>query len=777
MKKIERIMTAFCLTMALVLSGISEDGSYAWAKTSQKLSISKKKVTLLPGEKTSIKVKGIGKKKKVVWSILGKNKNILKKVKSTRTTITVKALKIGKATIKASVGKKKLTCNVTVKEKETEAKKRQENFYKDQDEFGRAVSDMIRSHPVKSSAAIAASDRFFTGRLVVQGKNDSVDFSEYSPSAVLKNAENISIVQFETSDSAKKAFQEIANRTDIEWAEPDLYFGVADGTDRSAGETSSDAGVAGVRHLSWGVDRMGVDAYARQTPKSQLVVAVVDTGVSSHSFLSGRIVSGYDYIDNDYDPSDLNSHGTHVAGTIVDCTPGLNVKIMPVRVLDASGSGNTTSIGIGIRYAADHGASVINLSLGGGHSNYLDSSIQYALNKGVTVVAAAGNEYSNTASFCPSHLNNIIVVAAIDEYENRANFSNYGNSVDVVAPGVDIVSCIPGGSYASYDGTSMATPHISGLAAMIMLNYPGITPDKVEAVLKSCCRDLGTVGWDIYYGYGVPDMSNIDMIVPVNSPVPTLTPLPTPTPTVTKSPVWTPTPTPTATKSPVWTPTPTPTVTKSPVWTPTPTPKVTKSPVWTPTPTPTVTKSPVWTPTPTPTVTKSPVWTPMPIVTPEPEGGTGAEAGYQYRILNNQTALITGYTGKGGNLTIPVSLGGYTVSGIGDSAFQGNVSVQSLRIIGSVWIGENAFEGCSGLKSISIDGMVSGVGASAFANCNALAKIQIAGMFFQVQPDIFSGCSSFQSAYVTGMIDRSVQAAFGRCASLKNIQITGLIAW
>ena len=735
-KRYRSNITVFTLVTAMLFSGIAPGAPGAVAKTTVKLD--KTKLGLYVGEKSTVKIKGLSKGKKATWKIA--DKKLLKKVKSSKTSVTVKALKKGKTTIKAKVSKKTYTCKVTIKKSVVKS-------YKNHENFARAVSDMIIANPVKSSGAIAAKDHFFTKRLIVQTKKSDVSFSEYEPTAVLKDDENICILQFETSDKAKDAFQKIANLPDVEWAEPDLYIGT-DETDVESGKSSPDKKIAKTQKvasekaaydsLSWGVERLGADTYATKTSKSSITVAVVDTGVdSSHPFLQGRTVAGYDYVQNDADPTDEHFHGTHVAGTIVDCTPDLNVKIMPVRVLDAGGYGWSTTIGLGIRYAADNGAKVINLSLGGGHSSYEDSCIQYALNKGVTIVCAAGNDSSNTANFCPAHIESIIVVAAIDDDEDRAYFSNYGNSVDVAAPGVDILSCIPGGQYSYLQGTSMASPHVAALAAMIKLNFPNSTPGQIESTLKSCCRDLGTSGWDAYYGYGIPDMTKDGIAPPVN------TPTPTPTPTVKPTPTLKPTPTPTIR------PTRTPVVTPTPTIRPTSTPRATWPPAYT--------QPPVYTWP--PAYTQPPVRpTATPIPTSMPNPGEGTDRGYTYRVTSSQTAIITGYTGAGGNLTIPLELGGYPVSGIGDGAFKGNTAVRSVRIQGITWIGVSAFENC-GLTSVYIDGIVSGVSSRAFAANPSLSGLTITGMFLQVQPDIFKNCPALMNPVVYGMIDDSVRTA------------------
>ena len=193
----------------------------------------------------------------------------------------------------------------------------------------------------------------------------------------------------------------------------------------------------------------------------------------------------------------------------MDCTPGLNVKIIAVRVLDDAGYGSHSDVGNGIRYAADKGAKVINLSLGGGYFFYKDDAIEYAISKGAVVVAAAGNDAMSIGSYCPAHITECITVSAIDSSGSLAWYSNYGSAVDVAAPGSDILSCGISGynSYVYMSGTSMASPHVSAIAAMYRLMYPTAGPAKIQELVKRYTTDVGSSGKDDYYGYGIPKLS------------------------------------------------------------------------------------------------------------------------------------------------------------------------------------------------------------------------------------------------------------------------------
>jgi len=272
------------------------------------------------------------------------------------------------------------------------------------------------------------------------------------------------------------------------------------------------------------------EAWDITTGSASVVVAVVDTGVDyTHPELAGRMWTdgsghyGYDFADGDSDPMDLYGHGTHVAGTIVaemgngvggvGVAPG--VKIMAVRVFDAEGNSRDSWIASGITWAADHGARVINLSIGYKDSNtnipiigpipVVEKAISHAYEKGCIIVAAAGNESWYWVSY-PASSEFAIAVSATDQSDSIASFSNYGSKVEVAAPGVYIYSTLPGNRYAYYDGTSMAAPHVCGAVALLLSKYPTLTNSEVRNALAQHSDDLGSPGRDEYYGYGRIDV-------------------------------------------------------------------------------------------------------------------------------------------------------------------------------------------------------------------------------------------------------------------------------
>ncbi len=244
-----------------------------------------------------------------------------------------------------------------------------------------------------------------------------------------------------------------------------------------------------------------------------VTIAVIDTGIDyDHPDLSGKVLSGRNYVDGSYDPYDDNGHGTHVAGLAAAMTDnGVGVagvdwsaRILPLKVLDSSGSGYDSDIASAIRYAADSGAEVINMSLGSSSSSYtLLSAVTYAYGKGVTIVAAAGNDGTSSVSY-PAAYSGVIAVGAIDSSGSRADFSNYGSKLDLMAPGVSVLSTYANGAYQKMSGTSMASPIVAGAACMVLAAFPDYAgkPDDVAAKLTSTATDMGTPGFDTGYGYG-----------------------------------------------------------------------------------------------------------------------------------------------------------------------------------------------------------------------------------------------------------------------------------
>jgi thermitase len=263
--------------------------------------------------------------------------------------------------------------------------------------------------------------------------------------------------------------------------------------------------------LQWGPQKIEVDwAWNTTIGNASVLVAVIDTGIDyTHPDLTANYVPlGYDWANNDADPMDDHGHGTHCAGIIaatLNNSVGIaglaQVRIMTEKVLDSTGNGLPDWLASGIIHAVDQGADIISISLGGyGDSELVHDALRYAYSAGVLVIVAAGNNNSNIKPY-PAGYEEVVAVAATDQNDGKAYFSNWGDWIELAAPGVDIYSTIPAG-YASWSGTSMACPHVTGVAALVISLYPVKTRDWVRLWLRSTADDLGNPGFDVYYGYG-----------------------------------------------------------------------------------------------------------------------------------------------------------------------------------------------------------------------------------------------------------------------------------
>jgi serine protease len=389
--------------------------------------------------------------------------------------------------------------------------------------------------------------------------------------------------------------QALAQDPNVEYAEPNFIAGVVGGPHQPALQfTPNDQ----YFQFQWHMQNIQAPAAWTLSTGENIIVAVVDTGIDFNApdLANTRRLPGYDFANNDNDPTDDQSHGTHVAGTIAQSTnngigvAGLafNAQLLPVKVLGANGNGSYENIIKGITYAVDQGAKVINMSLAGRNpSRSLLEAMQFAHGRGVVVVAAAGN--SNGPVEYPAKYDEFVIGVGSVRFDNqRARYSNFGDEIDVVAPGGDInvdqnndtfadgvlqmSFKSPGNySYLFFEGTSMASPHVAGLAALLLSARPNVSPAEIEDIMARTAANLGPAN---EYGAGLIQAANaLRQVAPQPQP-PTDTPTPLP-------PSDTPTPAPIdehAGDIPTSTPTPIPPPLATDTPTPLPPPPVTDTP-------------------------------------------------------------------------------------------------------------------------------------------------------------------------------------------------------
>ncbi len=247
---------------------------------------------------------------------------------------------------------------------------------------------------------------------------------------------------------------------------------------------------------TWGIDRVDQrnlplsGSYTYDTTAAGVHAYIIDTGVLlSHSQFSGRIGNGYDAVTSGGNANDCNGHGSHVAGTVGGTTYGVakGVTIHPVRVLGCTGSGTNSGVIAGMDWVANNHVkpAVANMSLGGGASQATDDAVQRMVAAGVTVVVAAGNDNSNACNYSPARAPNAITVGSTTSTDARSSFSNYGTCVDIFGPGSSITSAWYTSSTATntISGTSMASPHVAGVAALYLASNPSATPAQVTSAI------------------------------------------------------------------------------------------------------------------------------------------------------------------------------------------------------------------------------------------------------------------------------------------------------
>ena len=373
---------------------------------------------------------------------------------------------------------------------------------------------------------------YLTKRIILKSYSD-VD--NYGAVATIEGYQGIHVFQYATEEETKNAVSEYEKDENIIWFQVDNIVSVEDVEVQGAQDSFS--------YKTWGASSVGAERFSNYLINSigvsnlpEIIVAVLDTGIDTdHSWFTNRIASGgVNYSSSSsstsYAYEDAHGHGTHVSGTIVDLTLA-NVKILPVKVMSNSGTGSSLQIQLGMNYVLNKkndGANirVMNMSIGSsgiyvGSSDYTmyTDAITNCYNAGIMSCVAAGNESEDVEAFSPANVSNALTISAVGYTSSgkfyRPNWSNYGEYIDVAAPGVSIESAGVGGGTATMNGTSMATPHVSAVVALLMSDtLHNYSLSQIENLIKSTAIDLGETGWDKFYGQGLVNIeyAGVDQI-------------------------------------------------------------------------------------------------------------------------------------------------------------------------------------------------------------------------------------------------------------------------
>lgn len=268
--------------------------------------------------------------------------------------------------------------------------------------------------------------------------------------------------------------------------------------------------------VPWGIEKIGAIQVHPYTKGFPIKIAVIDTGIDyTHPDLSLNYKGGYNFISNTSDPMDDNNHGTHIAGTIAALDNDIGVigvapeaYLYAAKVLDSIGSGYISDVIAGIQWSVNNYMRIANMSLGSRVPNRsLKNACDNAYNQGLLIVAAAGNSGNSSGTGnnidYPARYDSVIAVAATDINDKRATFSSTGPAVELSAPGVNINSTLRNNRYGTASGTSMATPHVTGTAALILAYNPSLTNIQTRVRMQITTIDLGISGKDNLYGYGL----------------------------------------------------------------------------------------------------------------------------------------------------------------------------------------------------------------------------------------------------------------------------------
>ncbi len=380
------------------------------------------------------------------------------------------------------------------------------------------------------------SKDFVPGELLIQAKpgvtRKAVDNLLHPHGAVTAGEiENIRVRRIKVpEDALEQVKKALSNNPNIQFVEENFIA--------EAGYVPNDERYPSQWHLPM---IAAPDGWDYTTGSQSVPIAIIDSGVDpTHPDLAGNLIAGYNFLGNNTDTQDIQGHGTAVAGSAAAMTDNItgvagvawNSPIMPLVVVNTDGSATYYDIAQAINYAADQGVRIMNISLGGSSSSStLQNAVNYAWNKGAVIIAAASN-YSTDTPYYPAACANVVAASATTSSDTFASFSNYGTWVDISAPGASILTTSRGGGYGSWSGTSFSSPITAGVAALILSANPSLTNAQVVDILTQNADDLGSTGFDKYFGYGrvnafqsilaalaaVPDEDTIDPSVEITSP-------------------------------------------------------------------------------------------------------------------------------------------------------------------------------------------------------------------------------------------------------------------
>ncbi len=599
----------------------------------------------------------------------------------------------------------------------------------------------------ESDTEILITNEFQTARLIVKAYQD---IDTYGAESVVSGYRNLYILQYRTTAEAYAAYGKYQSDPSIEFVQPSRIIQLEQ-PDEAASDSFRTADVTARTYNTWGAAHMGVDPFIEQYLSSErlpeIIVAVVDTGINrAQSSFAGRILDdevNYSNSGNDTAADDYG-HGTHCTGTICELTPD-NVKILPVKVFDKKGSGTDEQIYLGLMYAIEQNADIVSMSFGGlGVSPLEIEAMSIADEHGLTCVAAAGNNGDDAAYYYPGGIDTCITVAAVDRDFKLAEFSNYGTMIDVAAPGVDILSTVLGENdeLEAWDGTSMATPHVTACCALLKSYDQSLTPAKIQALIQANAADIGKKGFDKEFGWGFISMNPFNWCDGICH-APTFS---------FKSGNY---------GNAIHVELECPTEEAAIYYT---------------------TDGSVPSPengmpyTEAITVSES-TWIRAIAVHEGYESSRVSEAAYTicgqdvsdpFLIENG---VITTYRGIAAAPVIPSKApDGTPITAIGDGAFAENAYLVTLNLPSSITeIHDNAFRECANLRTVSGESVVN-IGSYAFTDCDSLEEIQLSETISSIGTGAFSGCTVLEEIRLYAVL-AVPDACFSGCESLESAEI------